>query len=170
MTSDTKGGGGHDSNFVGEFRNVMGHFASGITIITATEDSLPVGFTCQSFISLSLDPPFVALAPAKSSTSWPKIAKAGTFCVNILAASQRHVCEAFAVSGGDKFSHVPWRPAQLGAPIIDGVLAWVECSLELTHDAGDHELVIGRVLTFDHSDGLPLLYFRSEFGSLVPPS
>jgi flavin reductase (DIM6/NTAB) family NADH-FMN oxidoreductase RutF len=146
-------------------KSVMGHFATGVTIVTAIEDGAPVGFTCQSFVSLSLEPPLVALAPAKSSTSWPKIAKAGTFCVNILDASQREVCMAFATSGGDKFANVRWTPASKGAPIIDGVLAWVECDLELIHDAGDHELVLGRVLDLAHADGTPLLYYRGRLGS-----
>jgi 3-hydroxy-9,10-secoandrosta-1,3,5(10)-triene-9,17-dione monooxygenase reductase component len=148
-------------------RSVMGHFATGVTVVTAIEDEGPIGFTCQSFISLSLDPPLIALAPAKTSTSWPKIAKAGTFCVNILAEDQRAVCGAFAVSGGDKFATVAWTPASRGAPIIDGALSWVECALELVHDAGDHELVLGRVLGLAQRNGAPLLYYRGRFGSLT---
>ena len=84
------------------FREVLGHFATGVTIVTATEEEVgPVGFTCQAFSALSLDPPLVVLAPAKSSTSWPKIAAAGAFCVNILEARQEVLCRSFAVSGAD---------------------------------------------------------------------
>ncbi|HWD24136.1 MAG TPA: flavin reductase family protein [Acidimicrobiales bacterium] len=144
-------------------RAVMGHFPTGVTIVTAVEDGLPVGFTCQSFFSLSLDPPLIALAPAKTSTSWPKIAKAGTFCVNILSTDQRGLCETFAASGGDKFVGVRWTPTRGGSPRIEGCLAWIECDLELTHDAGDHELVLGRVRSLGHREGSPLLYFRSGF-------
>src|ERR1700689_355253 len=82
----------------GRFREVMGHFATGVTIITAMEDDGPVGFTCQTFVSLSLDPPLVALAPGKSSTTWPRIARAGTFCVNVLAEDQEALSRDFAVS------------------------------------------------------------------------
>lgn len=146
----------------------MGHFATGVTIVTAIEDGEPVGFTCQSFVSLSLEPALIALAPAKSSTSWPKISKAGTFCVNILSEAQRATCMSFAVSGADKFAGLSWVPASRGAPILDGSLGWVECELELVHDAGDHELVLGRVLTLGKSEGSPLLYYRSKLGSMSP--
>jgi len=128
----------------GRFREVMGHFATGVTVITAMEDAGPVGFTCQAFASLSLEPPLVALAPGKSSTSWPRIAQAGTFCVNVLAEDQEALCRDFAVSGGDKFAGVGWRIAGNGAPLLDGVLAWLECSLVATHDAGDYRGGFGR--------------------------
>jgi 3-hydroxy-9,10-secoandrosta-1,3,5(10)-triene-9,17-dione monooxygenase reductase component len=148
----------------GRFREVMGHFATGVTIITAMEDEGPVGFTCQAFASLSLEPPLVALAPGKSSTSWPRIAQAGFFAVNILAEDQEALCRDFAVSGGDKFAGVGWRIGANGAPLLDGVLAWLECDLVITHDAGDHELVIGRVQDMGVTRGRPLVYYRGGFG------
>jgi flavin reductase (DIM6/NTAB) family NADH-FMN oxidoreductase RutF len=148
----------------GRFREVMGHFASGVTVITAMEEEGPVGFTCQAFVSLSLDPPLVALAPGKNSTSWPRIAKAGSFCVNVLAEDQEALCRDFAVSGGDKFAGVGWRIGGIGAPLLDGVLAWLECSLVATHDAGDHEVVIGRVHDMGVTRGRPLVYYRGGFG------
>jgi 3-hydroxy-9,10-secoandrosta-1,3,5(10)-triene-9,17-dione monooxygenase reductase component len=150
-----------------EFKRVMGRFATGVTVVTAVEDGQPVGFTCQSFVSLSLSPPLVAIAPAKTSASWPKIARAQTFCVNILSASQKDVCLAFAASGGDKFAGVAWNPADRGAPVIEGALAWVECALEFIHDAGDHELVLGRVLALGHGEGSPLVYFQSQLSSVL---
>jgi 3-hydroxy-9,10-secoandrosta-1,3,5(10)-triene-9,17-dione monooxygenase reductase component len=152
----------------GRFREVLGHFASGVTVITAIEDGEPVGFTCQAFTSLSLEPPLVALAPAKDSTSWPRIAKAGTFCVNILADDQEALCRDFAVSGGDKFRGIGWRPAGSGAPVLEGALAWVECAFVRSHDAGDHELVVGRVLDLGVGPGRPLLYYRGGFGRFDP--
>lgn len=147
------------------YREVLGHFASGVTVITAIEGEEPVGFTCQAFTALSLEPPLVALAPGKNSTSWPRIADAGTFCVNILAADQEALCRDFAVSGGDKFTDVGWSPASHGAPILDGVLAWVECAFVVAHDAGDHELVVGRVLDLGVNPGKPLVFYRGGFGS-----
>ncbi|HUC35878.1 MAG TPA: flavin reductase family protein [Acidimicrobiales bacterium] len=147
------------------FREVLGHFATGVAVVTAMEGSEPVGFTCQAFTSLSLDPPMVALAPGKSSTSWPRIAQAGRFCVNVLSEGQEALSRDFAVSGGDKFSGVGWRPAGNGAPLLDGVLAWVECTLTATHDAGDHELVLGRVEDMGVNGGRPLLYYRGGFGT-----
>jgi 3-hydroxy-9,10-secoandrosta-1,3,5(10)-triene-9,17-dione monooxygenase reductase component len=151
-----------------QFKEAMSRFATGVTIVTALEEGAPVGFSCQTFVSLSLDPPLVALAPAKTSTSWPRIARAGSFCVNVLSARQSAVCMNFAVSGGDKFVGVPWHSAETGgAPIIEGSLAWIDCELELVHDAGDHELVIGKVLDLGLGEGEPLVYYRSGFGHLT---
>jgi 3-hydroxy-9,10-secoandrosta-1,3,5(10)-triene-9,17-dione monooxygenase reductase component len=156
------------SNFdEARFREALSHFATGVTIVTAMEDQGPVGFTCQSFTSLSLDPPLVALAPGKSSTSWPRIAEAGAFCVNILSESQEALCRNFAVSGGDKFAGVGWRAGTTGAPILAGSLAWVECELGIIHDAGDHELVTGRVLDIGIGEGRPLLFYRAGFGGFA---
>ena len=130
-----------------QFKEAMGRFATGVTIVSGMEDGQPVGFTCQSFVSLSIDPPFVAVAPARTSTSWPRIARAGSFCVNVLGDHQEELCRGFAVSGGDKFDGVDWHPAPVtGSPVIEGSLAWVDCRVELVHDAGDHELIIGKVL------------------------
>jgi flavin reductase (DIM6/NTAB) family NADH-FMN oxidoreductase RutF len=112
----------------------------------------------------------VAVAPARTSTSWPRIARAGQFCVNVLGDHQGEVGQSFAVSGGDKFDGVAWHPAPAtGAPVLEGSLAWVDCRLELVHDAGDHELIIGRVLDLGvaSGDGSPLLYFRSKFATVA---
>ena len=138
------------------FREVLGHFATGITIVTALEDGVPVGFSCQSFAALSLDPPMVILAPARSSTSWPRIAQAGAFCVNILEEHQEALCRAFAVSGGDKFDgrRLVAR-ASPGRPVIDGSLAVVECRLGDIFDGGDHELVTGHVVAMEIGRGQP---------------
>ena len=146
------------------FREVLGHFATGITIVTATDEGEPVGFSCQSFAALSLDPPMVILAPAKSSTSWPRIARAGSFCVNILGEHQEAVCRAFAVSGGDKFDGVDWTPGVTGSPLIDGSLATVECTLGAIYEGGDHELVTGHVVDMEIGKGAPLIFYRSGFG------
>lgn len=149
------------------FREVLSHFATGVTVVTAMEDGEPVGFTCQAFTSLSLDPPMVALAPAKTSTSWPRIAKAGALCVNILADTQEALCRTFAASGGDKFSGVAWHVGAAGTPVLEGSLAWVECELEAIYDAGDHELVVGRVLELGVGRGSPLIFYRAGFGGFA---
>jgi 3-hydroxy-9,10-secoandrosta-1,3,5(10)-triene-9,17-dione monooxygenase reductase component len=150
------------------FREVLGHFATGITIVTALEEGVPVGFSCQSFAALSLDPPMVVLAPARSSTSWPRIARAGAFCVNILGEDQEAVCRAFAVSGGNKFDGIGWFPGPVtGSPVIDGSLAAVECELGQIFEGGDHEIVTGLVLAVEVGDGGPLLFYRGGFGRFV---
>jgi flavin reductase (DIM6/NTAB) family NADH-FMN oxidoreductase RutF len=146
------------------FKDAMSRFATGVAIVSGIDDGEPVGFTCQSFVSLSMDPPYVAVAPARTSTSWPRIARGGSFCVNVLGEDQEALCRGFAVSGGPKFDGVAWHPAPgTGAPVIVGSLAWVDCRVELVHDAGDHELILGRVLDLGVGEGLPLLYFRSRF-------
>ena len=147
-----------------EMRRVLGHFASGVTIVTGFDGETPVGFACQSFTSVSLDPPLVLFCPAHTSSTWPRIQASGSFSVNVLAADQLELCKAFATSGGDKFDGVDWSRTQWG-PSLDGVLATVSCDIEQVHVAGDHDVVIGRVreLVTHREDG-PLLFWRGEFG------
>jgi 3-hydroxy-9,10-secoandrosta-1,3,5(10)-triene-9,17-dione monooxygenase reductase component len=147
------------------FRAVLGHFTTGITIITGMESTEPVGLTCQSFISLSLDPPLVGFAPSKGSTSWPRVRSSGAFCVNVLGEDQEELCRVFATSGADKFRGVGWRPAKTGSPLLDDVLAWVDCRIEDEHPAGDHLIVVGRVVDLAASrSGRPLLFYRGGYG------
>jgi flavin reductase (DIM6/NTAB) family NADH-FMN oxidoreductase RutF len=148
------------------FRMAMGNFCTGVVIATGMQDSTPAGFAAQSFVSLSLDPPLVALCPGKSSSSWPKLRDSGSFCINILAADQQAVCDAMAKSGGDKFSEFAWHAGATGSPILEGVLGYVDCDLEAEHDAGDHTIAIGRVRDFAVTDveKLPLLFFRGGYG------
>ena len=131
------------------FREVLGHFSTGVAIVTARHRAGPVGMTCQSVVSLSLDPPLVLFCAARKSTSWPRIREAGHFCMNILATDQEELGVAFARSGGDKFAGVEWEPGSSGAPILAGALAHVECELEAVHAGGDHEIIIGRVVDLE---------------------
>ncbi|KUL34105.1 NADPH-flavin oxidoreductase [Streptomyces sp. NRRL F-4489] len=152
-----------------EFRAVLGHFASGVTIITAPGPDGPAGFACQSFASLSLDPPLVVFMAGRTSTTWPRIARAGVFCVNILGAGQTALCRAFAVSGADKFAGVRHSPAPVtGSPRLADVPAWIDCAVHAVHTGGDHHLVVGRVeaLGTDPSSAAagPLLFHRGTFG------
>jgi 3-hydroxy-9,10-secoandrosta-1,3,5(10)-triene-9,17-dione monooxygenase reductase component len=150
-----------------DFKEIMGRFPTGIAVVTAVDDNTPVGFTCQSFVSLSLQPPLVSLAPAKTSTSWPRIRAAGAFCVNVLAESQLELCLVFSRSGGDKFAGVDWSLGVLGTPRLAGSAAWIECKLEAIHDAGDHEIVVGRVIGLDNGGGSPLLFHERRFAKLA---
>ena len=150
-----------------QFKDAMSRFTTGVTIVSGIDDGEPVGFTCQSFVSLSIEPPIIAVAPARTSTSWPRIAGSGSFCVNVLSEDQEALCKGFAVSGGTKFAGVDWHPAPgTGSPVIEGSLAWVDCRVELVHDAGDHELILGRVLDLGAAEGSPLLFFRSGFATV----
>jgi 3-hydroxy-9,10-secoandrosta-1,3,5(10)-triene-9,17-dione monooxygenase reductase component len=148
-------------------REVMGHFASGVTVVTADTDDGPLGFTCQSFSSVSLDPPLVAFAPARASMTWPRLREIGRFCVNVLAEGQDDVSQNFARSGGDKFAGIPWRPSTHGAPVLEDVVAWIDGELWAEYDGGDHTIVVARVLDLGaHADRRPLLYHRGSYGLL----
>ncbi|RAJ81516.1 flavin reductase (DIM6/NTAB) family NADH-FMN oxidoreductase RutF [Streptomyces sp. PsTaAH-137] len=152
-----------------EFRRVLGTFASGVTVITATGPDGPAGFACQSFASLSLDPPLVAFMVARTSTTWPRIARAGTFCVNVLAAEQSELCRGFAVSGADKFAGVSYDAAPVsGSPRIDGAAAWIDCTIHAVHTGGDHLIVVGRItaLSAPTPPVSPLLFHRGHFATL----
>ncbi|SNS80429.1 NADH-FMN oxidoreductase RutF, flavin reductase (DIM6/NTAB) family [Geodermatophilus saharensis] len=150
-------------------RDVLGHFASGVTVVTSHSDTGPIGFTCQSFSSLSLDPPLVALAPARTSTTWPRLRDIGRFCVNVLAEDQSGLSAAFARSGVDKFAGVAWRPSPHGSPVLDGVVAWIDCTLWAEYDGGDHTIVAARVLDLGADpDRRPLLFHRGGYGRPEP--
>jgi flavin reductase (DIM6/NTAB) family NADH-FMN oxidoreductase RutF len=154
----------------GRFRHVLGHFATGVAVITAIGPSGPVGMVVSSFTSVSLEPPLVAFLPDRSSTSWPKIRTAGAFCVNILSAGQEELCAQFARKGIDKFAGVAWRPASSGAPILDGGMAWIDCELTQTFESGDHYIAIGRVLQLEAAEyGVPLVFFQGGYGHFEVP-
>jgi 3-hydroxy-9,10-secoandrosta-1,3,5(10)-triene-9,17-dione monooxygenase reductase component len=152
------------------FRQVLARFATGVVVVTGATEAGPAGLTCQSFSSLSLDPPLVLLSTARSSSTWPRIAATGRFAVNVLGADQQDVSNRFAVSGGDKFAEQGWRPGALGNPLLDGAIAHVECDIEATHDGGDHVIIVGRVRALE-APGLesrsPLVYYRSAYRALV---
>ncbi|MEU1934461.1 flavin reductase family protein [Streptomyces coeruleorubidus] len=158
-----------------EFRRVLGNFATGVAVITSppttTADS-PAGFACQSFTSLSLDPPLVAFMVGRTSTTWPRIARAGVFCVNVLAAHQAELCSAFAVSGADKFAGVAYDAAPVsGSPRLSGAVAWIDCAIHAVHTGGDHLIVVGRVDALgtaadDPDPEGPLLFHRGRFARL----
>ena len=151
------------------FDKPWGNFATGVVVVTGLPDGEPVGFAAQSFVSLSLEPPLVAFSPGKSSSSWPRIRQSGSFGINILGQDQQDVCVDMAQSGTDKFANVSWRSGTTGAPMLEDVLAFVECSIEAEHDAGDHTIVVGRVLGYQRirQEAAPLLYFRSVYGSFA---
>ena len=154
------------------FRQVLGHFPTGVVVITGRDDDgSPAGLAIGSFSSVSLDPPLVAFFPDKSSSSWPKIEKSGSFCVNILAAEQEPICRAFATKGGDKFANLTWQPGATGSPVLDGVVAWIDCDIDKVDEAGDHYMVIGRVRELEIARStLPLLFFQGGYGRFAPAS
>lgn len=152
------------------FRDVLGRFASGVTVVAGVSNGEPVGMTCQSFSSVSLDPPLVLFIPAKSSRAWPLIQRSGRFCVNFLAADQADLSNTMASRGTDKFADVKWTPApETGSPMLEGALAHLDCVIHAVHEAGDHYVVIGRVLDLvtdpstDQAELDPLLFYRGKY-------
>lgn len=151
------------------FRHVLGHYPTGVCVVTASEPGgSPVGIVVGSFTSVSLNPPLVAFFPAKTSSSWPRIEAVGTFCVNVLASDQQPLCRQLATGAADKFAGVSHRRSANGSPILDGVVAWIDCSLEAVHEAGDHFIVLGRVRALEvERDGPPLLFFQGRYGAFA---
>ncbi len=147
-----------------EFRDVLGRFCAGVTVVTSLSGGEPVGMTCQSFSSVSLDPPLVMFIPAKTSRAWPAMQRAGFFCANFLAADQAELSNTFATRGVDKFAKVAWTPAPSGAPLLDGVVGHVDCTIHAVHEMGDHYVVVGQVrdLAVGAADD-PLLFFRGAY-------
>ncbi|WP_333773639.1 flavin reductase family protein [Streptomyces sp. IBSBF 3136] len=153
------------------FRRVLGNFPTGVTVITAPAAAggeSPAGFACQSFSSLSLDPPLVCFMVGRTSATWPRIARAGVFCVNVLSAGQGELCRAFAVSGADKFAGVAYDAAPVsGAPRLAGAAAWIDCAVHAVHTGGDHLVVVGRVSALGAAGaGDPLVFHRGRFARL----
>ena len=153
-----------------DLRTVMGHFCTGVAVVTGYLAGRAHGFTAQSVQSISVNPPLVAVSPAKTSTSWPIIRSSGCFCLNFLGADQRSLCHRFAQSGRSKFEGLSWKMSTLGSPIIDGVLAFVDCRIDAEHEAGDHTIVLGEVFDLGIllTEPQPLLFYRGQFGSFDP--
>ncbi len=146
------------------FRQVLGHFCTGVTVITTLDAAGPAGFTCQSFAAVSLDPALVLFCPSRSSATWRRIRRARHFCANVLADEQRELARVFASSAPGKFDGVGWSPSPSGAPVLDGALAWVGATVETVHEAGDHYVVTGRVTGLGaRRAGPPLLFYRGRY-------
>lgn len=158
-----------------QFRTVLGHFPTGVTIITGTEGAAPVGFTIGSFTSVSLDPPMVGFLPQTNSATWAAMAPAGRFCVNVLSRDQADLCWKFAKSDHDssRFDGVAWRPGPTGSPIIERAVAWIDCEVEDVYEMGDHYFVLGSVVALEadaNQDGEgphPLLFFKGTLGGFA---
>ena len=174
-------GGGFDG---AEFRRVLGHFPTGVTVVTAAGADGPEGMAIGSFSSVSLDPPLVMFCPGHESASWSRMRPAGSFCVNVLGDHQADVSRVFAGKSDDRFSGLGIRVEATGAPVIEGCLAWIDCTVHAVHDGGDHDIVVGRVEALgvdsdgagdgaDGADGAgagrgPLIFFKGGYGRYQP--
>ena len=154
-----------------EFRRVLGHFPTGVTVVTAPTEQGPVGMAIGSFASVSLDPPLVMFCPGKESATWAKMSGTDRFCVN--GDDQADVCGVFAGKADDKFAGIEWSTRVTGSPVLGGSIAWIDCELHAIHDGGDHDIVVGLVKGLSTENGPeddpenargPLLFFRGSYG------
>jgi flavin reductase (DIM6/NTAB) family NADH-FMN oxidoreductase RutF len=140
-------------------------------ILVTVSGMSPAGFTIGSFTSVSLDPPLVAFLPQINSDTWEAMAPGGTFCVNVLRDDQADLCWRFAKSGvgDDRFDSVVWSTSPTGCPIIEGVGAWIDCTIEHSLEFGDHFLVVGRVVDLSHHDEphVPLVFYKGALGGFL---
>ncbi|AXX31816.1 Nitrilotriacetate monooxygenase component B [Actinosynnema pretiosum subsp. pretiosum] len=150
------------------FRQVMGHVPTGVVVITSQDPGgRPVGLACNSFTSVSLDPPLVLFCAAGGSSTLPALRAAGAFRVNVLEAGQESLCRRFATRGVDRFAGVDWTPAH-GGPRLAGAVAGMDCAVLEEHAAGDHVIVVGRVLRLaETTGGAPLVFHRGRYGSFA---
>jgi len=149
-----------------DFRRALGGFATGVTVVTTCDASgRNWGFTANSFTSVSLDPPLVLACIAKSAYSFPIYMKARSFAINILSEQQKDLASTFSRPVEDRFEGVTWRGEQTGSPILDDVVCWFDCEMHETVDAGDHVILIGRVVKYSHADVTPLGYCRGAYVS-----
>lgn len=151
------------------FRKVMGHFVTGVTVVTAFDGDRPFGITVNALSSISLEPPLVMVALDRRRFLTPIVRGAGRYAVNILSEDQQALSDCFAgapvTPGRDRFCGAAWRPGALGLPLLDGAIASLECTVVETFSAGDHDLFIGRVQTLasDPLHPMPLLYYRRRY-------
>jgi 3-hydroxy-9,10-secoandrosta-1,3,5(10)-triene-9,17-dione monooxygenase reductase component len=156
-----------------KYRQVLGHFPTGVTVVTSMDGDEPVGFTVGSFTSVSLEPPLVGFLAMEESDRWRQIRASGRFCVNVLADSHGDLCWQFAkTSITAPFEGVAWHPSSTtGAPVLDEAIAWIDCDLHAVVDAGDHHFVMGRVQDLHHAaaddDPRPLIFYRGTLGGFA---
>jgi len=146
------------------YRDALGQFATGVTVVTAMTPEGPVGMTANSFASVSLDPPLVLWSPALASTRFAKFRDAAHYAIHVLCADQRAGAQAFAASGTDGFGVFGHAQSRDGVPLLDNCLARFECRQEGLHEAGDHMIIIGRVQRALLREGPPLLFVRGVYG------
>ena len=154
-----------DSN---HYRQVLGHYPTGVCAITTVHEGEPVGMIVGSFTSASLDPPLVAFFPDKKSATWPKVEMSGRFCVNVLTDNQHDVCRSLSSKLPNKFEALAYGLSDGGLPVFSEAAAWIDCTLHAVHEAGDHYVVLGLVQAMDVASPLqPMLFFRGGYHGLA---
>jgi flavin reductase (DIM6/NTAB) family NADH-FMN oxidoreductase RutF len=150
-----------------QLRQVMGHFATGVTVITTLNKAGQIqGLTANAFTSVSLEPPLLLISVDKKAESWPAFEESKVFTVNILADHQEALSRKFAVSGANKFEGVAYRIGANRAPILEGALAYIECTLWAAYEGGDHSIYLGEIQQAEIREGKPLVFFRGGYRAL----
>lgn len=146
-------------------RHVLGHYPTGVAVVTAMTDDGPMGLSMNSFTSVSLEPPLVLFCPALSSSTWPMLRNAGNIAINVLSAGQEEVSRLFAARVPDRFADIPWLRGTNGAPLLVDALGWLECAVEAEYPAGDHTVVVARIERMGVHDEIadPLVFFRGSY-------
>ena len=164
---ESRGGAGFDGR---EFRRVLGHYPTGVTVVTVAGPDGPAGLTIGSFTSVSMEPPLVSFCLGQGSFPWTHIRSSDSFCVNVLADDQVDLCAVFASTAEDRFRGVVTRMEATGAPVIEGCLAWIDCRMHGVYPVGDHDIVVGEVVALATADAAaaqthgPLLFFKGDYG------
>ena len=154
-----------------DFRRVLGHFPTGVTIVTTSDgQARPTGLTVSAFSSVSLEPPLILVCVDHTSETYPALLESGRFAVNVLTTEQQAFSRRFASKRLDKFDEVPYSLGHLGLPLIDGALAHIECATVTTYNGGDHTIFLGRVEHAAIGKGEPLLYYCGRYDRLSLPS
>jgi flavin reductase (DIM6/NTAB) family NADH-FMN oxidoreductase RutF len=151
-----------------DYRRVFAHLPTGVTVITAHGADGPLGMAANSVTSVSLDPPLVLFCPARSSSTWPSIRESGAFCVNVMAKHHEAMTRRFAAPAAGRFADVVSERRPTGPGLMEA-LAWIECRIQDEHDAGDHTIVVARVVAIEAADAVaePLVFFRGAYGSFA---
>jgi 3-hydroxy-9,10-secoandrosta-1,3,5(10)-triene-9,17-dione monooxygenase reductase component len=153
-----------------ELRRVLGRYPTGVAVLTANDVDRRIGMAANSVTSVSLDPPLILVCPARSSTTWPRIRARGRFCVNVMAGHHEEACRRFAAKEIDRFEGLAVHDREAG-PGLDDAIAWIDCAIETEHDAGDHTIVVARIVAIEAAgDGEPLVFFRGSYGSFTSPA
>jgi 3-hydroxy-9,10-secoandrosta-1,3,5(10)-triene-9,17-dione monooxygenase reductase component len=152
---------------VARFKEVLGHYVTGVVVVTAATPEGPVGFTCQTFGALSLEPTLISFSAVSASNSWPKARDVGVVGINVLSADQEALARVFGKSGADKFAGVGWNPGPSGAPLIDGALAHLEGRVEFVTSQGDHDIVVVAAEYVMSHHGAPLVFYRGGYAELT---
>jgi len=150
------------------FRAALGRFATGVALVTADAGGTPRGLIVSSLASVSLRPPLVAFSPSRDSLTWSRMRRTGRFGVNVLGEDHATYVRTAAPAGADRFGPIAWSRTPGGIPRLDGAIAYLECAIEAEHRAGDHWIVVGRVLHAETAPGPPLLHWASAFARLTP--